>query len=157
MHHAVSKLSVATARALLEHNAIPDIAGFMGYTPLHRAVFLGSSFELEDLKKRKEIVQLLLEKADPNKKDLFGETPLFTLFQTYNPYTNSIKRSKRTRYLNKLKEIIQLLVGHKTDIYTPNNEGQTAIQRARQTWGHAELIELAECAEQEFLKMTQSP
>ena len=129
LHHAVSKLSVATVQALLEHNAIPDVAGFMGYTPLHRAVFLGSSFELEDLKKRKEIAQLLLEKADPNKKDLFGETPLFTLLQTYNPYTNPIKRSKRTRYLSKLKEIIQLLVGHKTDISITNNEGKRLAKK----------------------------
>jgi ankyrin repeat protein len=80
LHYAVKKIRPDLVELLLQHGADPNVRGYRGTTPLYLAVATIENVNKgkisADLKNVLRMIDLLLEKEDPNIPNIDGWTPL---------------------------------------------------------------------------------
>lgn len=126
LHMAIFCNQEEIAKFLLKNKADVNIADKSQATPLYHFVSRGDNNNILNL--------LLTHGADPNKNNIFGESPL--QMATINGYLSNIKE----------------LVKAKADVNVRNNRGNTALDIALRE----ELIEIAEFLKEEGATMTDS-
>jgi ankyrin repeat protein len=80
LHYAVKKIRPDLVELLLQRGADPNVRGYRGTTPLYLAVATIENVNKgkisTDLKNVFNMIELLLEKGDPNIPNIDGWTPL---------------------------------------------------------------------------------
>jgi hypothetical protein len=150
LHWAVQLADVASAKALLDHGAVPDAeCSWNRWTPLHFAATAGSE----------RLVALLLEcGAEVDSKEQVGKTPLYEAVQKGHTdvvqalldrgaaVNDAVKNLGHWSPLHTAArgghlETVKVLLAHGADVNAKGRDGRTPLDLAEEK-GHAEIAEM---------------